>query len=302
MSNPDFYLAVANIVLLLAFSATLLAWRRAGRAAAQSARLRVVMEQCYLDQLRRAEEEIVRSRRARAAFLAAANHDLRQPLQAMTCFSAVLAQRLRGRSRDAAVNLQRSLDMLNTHIETLVDLSRLEAGILEPVLRPVEAAMLLDDVAAEFIPLAAAKGLRLSVVRCGLTVTSDPDLLRRVLDNLVSNAVRFTERGGVVLGCRRRGDRVRFEVWDSGIGIAEGELERIFEEFYQVGNPQRDRANGLGLGLAVVDRLVRLLPGHRIVVASRPGLGSVFAIEVPLVPQRRITLRHGAAAQRADAA
>ena len=288
MSNPDVYLAVGNVILLLALSGTLLAWHRANSAVSQSTRLRLMMEQNYRDQLRRAEEEIIRSRRARATFLAAANHDLRQPLQAMCCFSAVLAQRLRGRSRQAAVSLQQSLDVLNTHIETLVDLSRLEAGILEPRLRPVAAAMLLEDVAGEFGPLAAAKGLRLSVVRCNLTVISDPDMLRRALDNLVGNAVRFTESGGIVLGCRRRGERLRFEVWDSGIGIASDQLERVFEEFYQVGNPHRDRTNGLGLGLAVVDRLVRLLPDHALSVTSQLGCGSTFAVEVPMDRPRRL--------------
>jgi signal transduction histidine kinase len=287
MNNPDVYLSAFNVVLLLALSGAVMAWRRAGREVVQSTRLRLMMEQAYRDRLRRAEEEVVRSRRARATFLAAANHDLRQPLQAMTCFSAVLAQRLRGRSKLAAVSLQQSLDVLNTHIETLVDLSRLEAGILEPQIGAVAAGPLLDDIAGEFAPLAAAKGLRLTVVRSRVTVVSDPDMLRRALDNLVGNAVRFTERGGIVVGCRRRGDRVRFEVWDSGIGIAEDQLESVFEEFYQVGNPQRDRTNGLGLGLAVVERLVRLLPGHRVAAVSRLGVGSRFTIEAPIRPPYR---------------
>lgn len=299
MGNLDFYLMVANIVLVLGCVAALLAWWRADRAAARNVRLRLTMEQCYRDQLRRAEAEVDRSRRARATFLAAANHDLRQPLQAMSCFSAVLAHRLRGRSRQAAVNLQHSLDLLNAHIEVLVDLSRLEAGMVAAVPRPLAAAALLDDVAAEFAPLAAAKGLRLTLVRSSLTVLSDPVMLRRVLDSLMSNAVRFTEQGGIVLGCRHRGGRVRIEVWDSGIGIAADQAERIFEDFYQVGNPHRDRANGFGLGLAVVERLVRLLPEHRVILASRPGRGSVFAVECPSPPPRAGS---AAAQQQADAA
>lgn len=299
MGTLDFYLVAANILLVITCAAAVYAWWRADRAAARNLRLRLAMEQCYRDQLRRAEAELLRSRRARATFLAAANHDLRQPLQAMFCFSAVLAQRLRGRSRKAAVNLQQSLDLLNAHVETLVDLSRLEAGMVAAMPRPLAAAALLDDVAAEFAPLAAAKGLRLTVVRSSLMVVSDPDLLRRVLDSLVSNAVRFTEHGGIVLGCRHRGGRVRFEVWDSGIGIAADQAERIFDDFYQIANPHRDRANGLGLGLAVVERLVRLLPEHRVVLASRPGRGSVFAIECPAPPPRP---GRAPAQQQADAA
>lgn len=280
MNYLDGYLVGANIALVVALSASLLGWRRAVSEALDQRRC---IERKHRDELRRAQAELARSKRVRATFLAAANHDLRQPLQAMTCFSAVLAKRLRGRSREVARHLQHSLDIVNSHMDTLADLSRLEAELLTPNLRRVPASALLADLAEAFAPAAAAKGLRLSLVSSELTVVSDADLLRRLLCNLIDNAVRFTDRGGIVLGCRRRGAVARFEVWDSGTGVAEEHVDRIFEEFYQVGNSQRDRGNGLGVGLAVVDRLVRLLPGHRIEVASRPGRGSLFAVQVPLV-------------------
>jgi signal transduction histidine kinase len=167
-----------------------------------------------------------------------------------------------------------------------LDVSVLESGIVKPSPADVAIAPLLDDVLQEWRGPAADKGLSLRLVGCGAMVRSDPALLRRVIRNLVSNAVRYTDEGGVLVGCRRRGDSLRIEVWDTGIGIPADQLQVVFEDFYQIGNPERDRANGLGLGLSVVDRAAHLL-GHQITVTSRPGTGSMFAVTVPLVKHGR---------------
>jgi CheY-like chemotaxis protein/anti-sigma regulatory factor (Ser/Thr protein kinase) len=140
-------------------------------------------------------------------------------------------------------------------------------------------APVLDRLRDIHAQSAAGKGLELRIARTSAVVETDPVLLYRILSNLVANAVRYTERGGVLVGCRRLGDRVAIEVWDTGPGIAEAQRREIFREFVQLGNPQRDREQGLGLGLAIVDRTARLL-GHEVALRSRPGHGSVFAIVV----------------------
>ena len=140
---------------------------------------------------------------------------------------------------------------------------------------------LLERLRTEFAYHAAARSLGWRVVACGLSVHSDPRLLEQMIRNLLSNAMKYTERGGVLLGCRRQGDKLRIEVWDTGRGIPERELKAIFEEFHQLDNAARERSRGLGFGLAIVQRLADLL-GHSVDVRSRPGKGSVFAVEVPL--------------------
>jgi CheY-like chemotaxis protein/nitrogen-specific signal transduction histidine kinase len=234
------------------------------------------------DELRAAHAEAERANRAKSRFLAAASHDLRQPLQAMTMFVAALkAGALPPESRPIIGSIQASLKATNELLDSLLDVSRLDAGVLQPRLRAVSAVDLVERIADEFAQAALERDLELRTFPVGAMIETDPALLGRILLNLVSNAVRYTQQGGVLIGCRRRGDRLRFEVCDTGIGIPETELGRIFEEFYQIDNPERDRARGLGLGLAIVDRMAQLL-GCRVEVRSRPGRGSRFAIEVPL--------------------
>ncbi|MGE5506035.1 MAG: hybrid sensor histidine kinase/response regulator, partial [Actinomycetota bacterium] len=209
-----------------------------------------------------------------------ASHDLRQPMQALAMFVAVLADRvfetehapLVGRIHDSVVALE---GLLNS----LLDVSKLEAGLVVPHPSAFPVAGMMDRLAAEFEPLCAAEGLEFRVVPSKACVQSDPSLLERILRNLIGNAVRYTRSGRVLVGCRRRGPVLRFEVWDTGIGIPAGELKNIFREFHQVGNANRDRRQGLGLGLAIVERLATLL-GHRITVNSVEGKGSMFAVEV----------------------
>jgi signal transduction histidine kinase/CheY-like chemotaxis protein len=225
--------------------------------------------------------ELAAANQAKSRFLAAASHDLRQPLHALGMFVAQLRGRvtepeaaaLTGKVEAAVTALQQLLD-------AILDISRLDAGIVSPVHTDFPIAPLLERLAESFAPQAERKGLRLRVAPTRLAVQSDPVLLERVLLNLLANAVRYTQRGGIVIGCRRRGERVRIEVWDSGAGIAPEHRQAIFQEFYQVGNPERDRHKGLGLGLAIAARVARLL-GSRIDLRSQVGRGSLFSIEVP---------------------
>ena len=235
------------------------------------------------DALRSAKNEADRANLAKSKFLAATSHDLRQPVQSLVLFQAALTERLAGHPVSPLLEVMgQALSGLRMLLDSLLDVSKLDAGLIVPQPVDMPLMVLLERLGAEYLPQAVAKQLRLRVVGTNAVVRSDPVLLERILRNLVENALRYTEHGGVLLGCRRHGDRLRIAVVDSGIGIDPERQGDIFEEFIQVGNPERDRAKGLGLGLAVVRRLVRLL-GHELKVRSRPGHGSTFSVEVPLV-------------------
>ncbi len=229
----------------------------------------------------------------RSRFLAAASHDLRQPIHAVTLFVAALKlQALQGRARYLVDHLDRSLSGLDELFNRLLDIARLDGGDIQPQVRSFGIATLLSPLGPRFQQVAAERQIDFRV-RVGPddTVHTDPVLLVEIVMNLLSNALRYTTRGGVLLGARRRGGMLRIEVWDTGIGIAPNEIDHIFEEFVQLDNPSRDRRKGLGLGLAIVRRLADRL-GHRLEVASRPGRGSVFALEVPIearAPRRPAT-------------
>jgi CheY-like chemotaxis protein/C4-dicarboxylate-specific signal transduction histidine kinase len=231
-------------------------------------------------------EELARANRAKTRFLAAASHDLRQPMHALALTVGELREAAQSPELAAlARRIDRSVDALRDLLDALLDVSKLDAGAVRPerVVFPVQP--LLERLADEFAPAAEAKGLRFRVAPTSLWIESDPALLGRCLLNLVANGVRYTREGGVVVGCRRRGGEAEIVVADSGIGIAAADQARIFEEFYQAGGAQRDRAQGLGLGLAIVERVARLL-GHAITVKSRFGRGSLFGVRVPVVPPR----------------
>ncbi len=235
------------------------------------------------DELRRAMEAAEEANLAKSKFLAAASHDLRQPLQSLFLFSAALAPHVRGeRGQSTLTLLERGLDTLKALLDSLLDVSRLDAGVTQPQVTDVPLAPILEDVGAAFQPIAQAKGLTLAMEpSCRVTVRTDPTLLGRMVRNLVENAIRYTERGGVRIGCGIADGAARVTVTDTGIGIPGDQLERIFEEFHQVGNSERDRSQGLGLGLAIVRRLSRLL-GHPVGVRSQAGRGTSFTIDVPL--------------------
>lgn len=237
-----------------------------------------------LDLVKELTAQKVSAERANAAktrFLAAASHDLRQPLHAMGLFVSALAQRVRGAgTRKLVAQLGSSTEALRGLLNALLDISRLDAGVIQPRFASCSVQNLFDRLAHDYAAAAAEKNIVLTFVPTRVWVWCDATLLERIVRNLVSNAVRYTERGGVVVGCRRRGESLRIEVWDSGIGIAPDELSNIFHEFYQVGNLERDRSKGLGLGLAIAQRLARLL-GLQVDVVSVPGKGSMFALAVP---------------------
>jgi signal transduction histidine kinase/CheY-like chemotaxis protein len=226
--------------------------------------------------------------RAKTTFLAAASHDLRQPIHALALYMAALVDdRLSVVQRDIVQRMKASLGALDTMFNALLDVSRMEAGAVIPRPRPFGPAPMLHRIAEEFAPLALQKGLRLSVriapAPPGMHAMSDPMLVERVVRNLLSNAVKHTPSGGVLLSCRWRSrpeGHWRIEVWDTGPGIDHAEQERVFDEFYQVGNPERDRAGGLGLGLSIVRRLTDIL-GHRLDLCSRLGRGTRFGLELP---------------------
>ena len=230
---------------------------------------------------------------AKSQLLAAASHDLRQPLHAVGLFVAALAPRLvEPDSRRLLARVQSALEALEAQFGQLIDLSRLEAGMLAVERARVPLGPLFASIVAELTPQAEARGLRLASVGTRLVVDSDPALLARIVRNLAHNAVRYTRAGGVVIGARRRGTRVAIEVVDTGIGIAAEHRARIFEEFFQV-RPQTASTNasrGMGLGLAIVRRFCDLL-GHQIALASRPGRGSRFTVIAPRVTDLRAPSR-----------
>lgn len=233
------------------------------------------------EELRLRKEDAERANVAKSRFLAAASHDLRQPMHALGLFVGQLQQRVvTSDSRQLVDQIAQSVKALGGLLDGLLDISKLDAGVLTPEASDFPLVQVLTRLESDFSGTAEAKNLYLRVRQSKLWVHTDPVLLERVLLNLVSNAVRYTEQGGILIGCRRRGDRVRIEVRDSGIGIPADAQESVFHEFVQLKNPGRNRSQGLGLGLAIVKRLVSLL-GLRLDLRSSPGSGSVFAIEVP---------------------
>ena len=218
----------------------------------------------------------------KSRFLAAASHDLRQPLQTISLLHEILAKKVEGEDTLRLVGrLDETVSAMSSMLDTLLDINQLEAGIVRREMVDFPINSVLDHLRAQFAFHAAAHGLGWRVVPSSLSVRSDRRLLEQMIRNLLSNAVKYTSEGRILLGCRRRGEMLRVEVWDTGIGIPEEQLQEIFEEFRQLDNPARERSKGLGLGLAIVERLADLL-GHTVDVRSRPGKGSVFAVEVPL--------------------
>ena len=232
--------------------------------------------------IRLAQTGAEEANRSKSRFLAAASHDLRQPLQSILLFAEALRAHVPDpQGRTKLGHLQQGLDTLKGLLDSLLDVSRLDAGIVLPQIEEFPVSEIFQQLGAAYAPVAEGKGVAWQVTPCTATVRSDRILLARMLRNLVENAIRYTERGQVVLRCAVHGERLHIEVCDSGIGIAPDQLKRVFEEFHQVGNPERDRQQGLGLGLAIVRRLSTLL-NHPVQVHSRLGGGSVFDVAVPL--------------------
>ncbi|MBP2299214.1 receiver/sensor box histidine kinase [Azospirillum picis] len=237
-------------------------------------------------ELARSNEELRRLRQADAdklRLLATASHDLRQPVMSMGLFLDVLRHRLGDDERPLMGGLLAAHVATRTLLDGMLDTARLDAGALDPTIEPVPMGLILDAIHGEFMPQAEMRGLRFRVVPCPATVLSDVQLLERILRNLVANALKYTDSGGILVCCRHRDESLRIEVWDSGPGIPAESQRAIFEEFQQLDNPQRDQRRGVGLGLAIVARLARQL-GHEISLRSRAGHGSIFSVTVPLAP------------------
>jgi signal transduction histidine kinase len=283
-----YYVAAAFLAALLAY--TLFFGRSFGRTIADSVKSnyenellvnQLLSEKRVVEDARRAAEEATRSK---TRFFAAASHDLRQPLQAIGIYCSLLRKRAQGPLVPLVRNLATGVDSLSRLVEELLEISRLDSGVIHPQVTAVSLGELFAGLRQEFEPLAGAKRLELRVRATELHVTSDPHLLSRVLRNLLGNAVRYTPRGGVLLAARRRKGNVSIEVIDTGPGIHKQELDRIFEEFYRGQSSKADSgvasAGGFGLGLSIVRRICGVL-GHPLIVRTRPGSGTVFRIEVP---------------------
>ncbi len=238
-------------------------------------------------QVQKANAEKARTRAeqadlAKSRFLAAASHDLRQPLHALSLFSATLRElELDVKQRSVVEQIYRNIDSLEALFDELLDISKLDAGYIHANIVDFPIQNVLGVLHTRYGPLAHKKALDFRLRSCACTVRSDAALLERVLGNLVANAIRYTRTGGVLVGCRKRGLELVIAVWDTGIGIAKDQHERIYEEFFQLGNPERDRKNGLGLGLPIAKRMAHLL-GTEIELRSELGRGSCFQIRVAL--------------------
>ena len=226
---------------------------------------------------------------AKTRFLAAASHDLRQPLQTLSLLQGLLAKRVVDEKAQQLVGrINDAVGAMTGMLNALLDINQIEVGSVKPEIASFPVNVLFDRLREELTYHAQAAGLALRVVPCALSIRSDQRLLEQMVRNLISNALKYTQRGSVLLGCRRRQGKLRIEIWDTGIGIPESELQAVFEEYYQVDNAARQRSQGLGLGLSIVKSLGELLH-HPIRVRSLQGKGSVFSIEVPLTPGGHIS-------------
>lgn len=252
----------------------------ANRTFRDNVRLRLETEQ-MAEELRRQKDIAEQASLAKSTFLAAASHDLRQPVHALGLFvGALRAVDMGAEGRGLVQQIESSVAAMDGLFSALLDISRLDAGIVEVHRRPFAIAPFLERICRDYVQDAKTKDLTLVWKKCSAVADTDPVLLERIVRNLVSNAVRYTQNGRIVVGCRRRRAHIAIQVWDTGPGIPPDQHERIFQEYYQIGNTERDRAKGLGLGLAIVQRLTRLLDCPMRLV-SRLGHGSCFEVTVP---------------------
>jgi len=257
---------------------------RANRLFEQLVSLRIRAEEMAAD-LQRQKEIAERANLAKSNFLAAASHDLRQPVHALGLFvGALRGVAMAPEGRRLIEQIEASINAMDGLFTALLDISRLDAGVVAVQRRPVAIQSTVARVCRDHLDEAKAKGVSLVCKDCAAIVETDPVLVERILRNLVSNAVRYTDRGRIVVGCRRRGAAISVQVWDTGIGIPRDQQARVFQEYYQLGNPERDRAKGLGLGLAIVRRLTDLL-GCELKLRSEPGKGSCFELVIPLAKE-----------------
>ena len=239
--------------------------------------------------LRDAKMDAERANLSKTKFLAAVSHDLLQPLNAARLFTSSLLEHSFGPKAEGLVrSVSTSLDDVENLLGTLVDISKLDAGVIKPDIMAFDLRDLLNNIAREFRQMALAEGLTLDFVPSSAIVESDSQLLARILRNFLTNAIRYTGTGRILLGCRRHREHVLLQVWDTGPGIPEDKLTEIFQEFKRIRPAGSQPDKGLGLGLAIVDKISRML-GHEVTVSSIQGKGSVFSVKVPvgqLLPKR----------------
>ena len=272
------YFGIGLISLLYFFVIDLVA-RNQNRMAREAISLRFENVE-LIEQLSQQKDVAEQANLAKSKFLAAASHDLRQPLHALGLFVAALGEpRARHDAPLIVRNINRSLAALEGLFNALLDISKLDAGSVKPEIRDVALSPLLDRLSYDYEPQAQAKHLAWRFQPQDAVVRTDIVLLETVLRNLIGNAIRYTSRGDVWLTCAIGGETVVIEVGDTGVGIPEAHHKDVFREFFQLGNPERDRNKGLGLGLAIVDRLIALL-GHSLIMRSTPELGSVFCLSL----------------------
>ena len=242
-----------------------------------------LQNEALVKELTQQRDLVEQASRDKTRFLASASHDLRQPLSALVLFLDLLGadRQLSSQSQSMVLRAHQAANSLSGLLMTLLDISKLDASIVKPNRCSFAVQLLFRELENEFLPVAQNKGIQLSFVFSSALIDSDPVLLGQILRNLISNALRYTDSGRIMVGCRHKRDILSIEVHDTGIGIPADQHEAIFREFYQIGNKERDRQKGLGLGLAIVKRTVQLL-GHGISLRSRPGSGSCFAVTVPM--------------------
>ncbi|MDI4665426.1 PAS-domain containing protein [Xanthobacter autotrophicus] len=231
--------------------------------------------------LEKAKGEAEEANVSKTRFLAAASHDILQPLNAARLYVTSMVERARGAEEERlAGNVDASLESVEEILSALLDISRLDSGVMRPEVAPFRIADVLKPLEMEFAPLAREKNLKLTFVPCSLAVRSDRRLLRRLLQNLISNAVKYTPRGRILVGCRRHAGKVRVEVHDTGVGIPRSKHKVVFQEFQRLDQGAKV-ARGLGLGLSIVERIARVLE-HKVNVTSQPNKGSTFSVDLPI--------------------
>ncbi len=272
----------ATVILDLVYIVTMVGLARStNENFIESLRLRFEKD-ALAERLRFEKERAEEANLAKSRFLASASHDLRQPIHALGMFLGALTQHeMNEEMRRLVGHMEGSVNAMDSLFSSLLDISRLDAGVVQSHPQTFRIDSLLERICRDHMREAQEKNIRLIYCPSTLSVFTDLVLLERILRNIISNAIRYTDAGRVLVGCRRRGQRLRIEVWDSGRGIPTEQQDRVFEEFYQLGNPERDRTQGLGLGLAIVKRLTVILDCP-FELRSRLGKGTVFTVSVPI--------------------
>lgn len=282
MTVGDRIHTVLALMLFLFMPVTILLGSKKNHIFVEAQRLRFKNES-LAKELSRQHDLLEGASKSKSRFLAAASHDLRQPLAALMIFLEQLEfeKQLSRTGKEVLEHAQQATNSLCSLLDGLLDISRLDGQAIKIIIRPFAIQKLFDELEEEFRQLAMQKGILLKFSPCSAIIESDRILTGQILRNLISNAVRYTPSGRVLVGCRHHQNLLTLEVHDTGIGIAEDQIPKIFDEFYQVDNPERDQQQGLGLGLSIVDRVARLL-GHTVTLNSQLGKGTSFVLTVPL--------------------